>query len=356
MYDKPKAGETMTTLGETSSKLSIVRIIQVLLRESDKDHPLTQQEILTSLESKYGMAVNRKSIGRNLARLKEAGLPVKCREVSRMVNGKETSLSLDWYWDHVLSPEELQVLIDCLYFSHLSYQQVKQMAEKLKGLQSLSFQDGKGCIRNLPCSGKHGNGEEWIPVLSQAIDGKTQISFYYDHYEADGKRHHNCKISGEEKKYQVSPYVVIASDDWYYLLGNQEGREDISAFALDLLSQVEILDTPVRLQKNLKGQAKEEKLSDYLTAAQEMYTGYPEVCTFEADRHMMNDIVRDFGKTAHLLSATREKVTVEVMISQEALKAWSLRYAPKVRVLSPASLVKEVKEAAYELARLYGTL
>lgn len=346
----------MTAIGETGSKLSIVRIIQVLLRESDKDHPLTQQEILSYLEDKYGMVVNRKSIGRNLTRLREAGLPVKCREVSRMVNGKETSLSLDWYWDHVLSPEELQVLIDCLYFSHLSYQQVKQITEKLKGLQSLSFEDGKGCIRNLPCSWKHGNGEEWIAVLSTAIKEKKQISFYYDHYEADGKRHHNCKISGEEKKYQISPYVVIASDDWYYLLGNQEGREDISAFAVDLLAEVEILDTPVRLQKELSSQAKEEKLSDYLTAAQEIYVGYPEICTFEADRQVLSDIVRDFGKTAHLLSATQEKVTVEVMISPAALKAWSLRHAPEVRILSPAPLVKEVKEAAYELARLYGTL
>lgn len=346
----------MTAIGETGSKLSIVRIIQVLQRESDKDHPLTQQEILSYLETKYGMVVNRKSIGRNLNRLREAGLPVKCREVSRVVNGKETSLSLDWYWDHALSPEELQLLIDCLYFSHRSYQQVRQMTEKLKGGQSLSFDDRKGCIRNLPCSWKHGNGGEWIPALSAAIKEKNRVSFYYDHYEADGKRHHNCKISGEEKKYRVSPYVVIASDDWYYLLGNQEGREDISVFALDLLAEVEILDVPVRLQKELSGQAKTEKLSDYLTACQEIYAGYPEICTFEADRRLLSEVARDFGKTAHLLSATREKVTVEVMISPSALKAWSLHHAPWVRILSPAPLVKEVKEAAYELARLYGTL
>ena len=82
---------------ETGSKLSIIRIVQVLLRESDKDHPLSQQDILRLMESKYGMVVSRKSISRNLLRLKEAGLPVMCREVPRMVNGKEAPLSLDWY-------------------------------------------------------------------------------------------------------------------------------------------------------------------------------------------------------------------------------------------------------------------
>ena len=31
---------------DRGSKMSIMRIAQVLLRESDRDHPLTQQEIL----------------------------------------------------------------------------------------------------------------------------------------------------------------------------------------------------------------------------------------------------------------------------------------------------------------------
>ena len=66
-------------VSETGSKLSIIRIVQVLLRESDKDHPLSQQDILRLMESKYGMVVSRKSISRNLLRLKEAGLPVMCR-------------------------------------------------------------------------------------------------------------------------------------------------------------------------------------------------------------------------------------------------------------------------------------
>lgn len=346
----------MTAIGEKGSKLSIVRIIQVLLRESDKEHPLTQQEILEYLETRYGMVVNRKSIGRNLARLREAGLPVKCREVSRRVNGKDTSLSLDWYWDHVLTPEELQVVIDCLYFSHLPFPQVKQMAEKLKGLQSSSFDAGKGCIRNLPISPKTGNGEEWLPLLSKAMGEKKQISFFYDHYEADGKRHHNCLLSGEEKRYQLNPYELIASDDCYYLLGNQEGRKTMSAFSLDLLSEVEISDIAATPQKDLDGQAGEERLTDYLTACRYIYEGYPETCIFEADRRLLNDIIHDFGKAAHLVSASQEKVTVEVVISPKTLQAWSLQKAPAVRILAPACLVKEVKEAARELARLYGAL
>lgn len=156
------AGESV----DRGSKMSIMRIVQVLLRESDREHPLTQQEILDFMEKKYGMTVSRRSIGRNLNRLKEAGLPVVCREVTRVVNGKEAPLSLDWYWDHVVSQDELKVLIDLLYFSHLPAQQVRQLTEKLKRLQSRTFSDEKDNVKNLPSPGKpaEAGGESFHPV------------------------------------------------------------------------------------------------------------------------------------------------------------------------------------------------
>ena len=341
---------------DSGSKVSIVRIVQVLLRESDKENPLSQQEILRYLDEKYGMVISRKSIGRNLVRLREAGLPVKCREVSRMVNGKETSLSLDWYWDHVLSQEDLQALIDLLYFSHRPAQQVKQLTDKLKKLQICSFEDGKGCVKNIPMSFRNTDYTLLLQQLTQGIKGKKQIRFHYDHYEADGKRHHNVSPSGEEKWYQMSPYQLISSDERYYILGNQEGLESISAFSLDLMSDVEILDIPLRLQKELQGQAKEERYIDFFRPCQAMYTGSQEICRFEADWHLISDIVLDFGKTACLVSASQDKVTVEVTMQPKALKAWALQKAPHVRILSPSYLVREVKEAAQDLARLYGAL
>lgn len=346
----------MTTISDSGSKVSIVRIVQVLLRESDKDHPLTQQEIMNLMEKKYGMTVNRKSIGRNLSRLREAGLPVKCREVPRMVRGKETSLSLDWYWDHVLSADDLKCLIDLLYFSHLPAQQIKQLAEKLKKLQISTFEDGKGCVRNIPSPGKTVDWDGAVSVISEALREKKRIRFFYDHYEADGKKHHNYTPSGEDKVYDVSPYQLIASDGRYYMLGNQEGSERISSFDLEMMADLEILDAPARLQKELESQAKEEKLSEFLMAYQGVHGGSLETCTFEADRRLMSDILLDFGKAAHVVSASQDKVMVEVVVQPEALKAWTLKKAPAAKILSPAYLVKEVREALQDLARLYGIL
>lgn len=338
----------------TGSKLSIIRIVQVLLRDSDRSHPLSQQDILTKLDEDFGMVVSRKSVGRNLMRLKEAGLPVVCREVPRMVNGKETTLSLDWYWDHILTPEDLKTVIDTLYFSHLSTNEVRSLSDKLKHIQSRSFLDGKEWVWNLPQPQRCTVLADTAAVLLQALKDKKQISFHYDRYGVDGKKYHHTTEGGTEMVYRGTPFRVVASDGRYALLINLEGSADLSAFFLDLMSDVEILPEAAKPQKTVDSLEQGEKLMDFLYPVEHLYVGSPELCTFEADRELMTDIVYDFGKAATVKSAGQSKITVEVTAPPAALKAWALSHAPHVKIISPAPLVKEFREAGEGLARLYG--
>ena len=54
-------------------KLALLRILQILQKYSDCDHPLTQEDIALHLENDYGIEIERKAIGRNIALLKDAG-------------------------------------------------------------------------------------------------------------------------------------------------------------------------------------------------------------------------------------------------------------------------------------------
>ena len=163
----------MTGLAERKGrgrKISIVHIAQILLSESDA------QQILAFLRERYGMEMDRKAVRRNLEALRGGGLPVVCREVKRVIEGKPAPLSLDWYWDHDLTKEDMKALIDLLYFSHLPAAEVRQLAQKLKNLYMRPFDDGKAAVKN-------------IPALNQLEPPKKMIQFFYDHYEADGKRY-----------------------------------------------------------------------------------------------------------------------------------------------------------------------
>ena len=58
------------------TKSALLRILQILEQYSDFDHPLKQQDIIDYLDKDYGIAIERKAVGRNLSLLKEAGYEV----------------------------------------------------------------------------------------------------------------------------------------------------------------------------------------------------------------------------------------------------------------------------------------
>ncbi len=339
---------------ETGRKISIVRIAQILFYESDEEHPLSQQQILARLQEKYGLEMDRKAVRRNLMALRDNGLPVECREVDRVIRGREAPLSLDWYWKHEMTKADIQTLIDLLYFSHLPTLQVKQISEKLKRLHRQGFNDGKSGVRNIPAVQRPVPPQDTLSVLSDAIGKKKQVQFFYDHYEADGKKHHGRMSDGKDRSYVVNPYVVAASDGRYFLLGSIDDKEEITAFAVELIAEAKMTDREVRPQKTIRGAETGIRTSDFLATVSRTYLGAPEVCRFDADWHLMTDIITDFGKSAFLVSATQGRVLVEVNAPPAVVRAWVLKNAPLVKVVSPVSLVKSVRDAAADLTRLYG--
>ena len=62
--------------GMEPKKLALLRILAILEQYSDEKHPLTQEEILSRLDRDYGITLERKAVGRNLALLREAGYEI----------------------------------------------------------------------------------------------------------------------------------------------------------------------------------------------------------------------------------------------------------------------------------------
>ena len=88
---------------------------------------------------------------------------------------------------------------------------------------------------------------------------------YYDHYEADGKRHHGRLPSGEDRLLSVSPLLIIASDDRYALLAEKD-EGGIEVYFLDLMSDVKLLEDPAS-DTLTQAQIQALKPSDYLYSA-----------------------------------------------------------------------------------------
>lgn len=67
--------KTMENMG--NKKLALLYLLQIVQKESDPDHPLTQQDLIDKLYRDYGILLERKAVSRNLSLLREAGYEIE---------------------------------------------------------------------------------------------------------------------------------------------------------------------------------------------------------------------------------------------------------------------------------------
>lgn len=76
-----------------------------------------------------------------------------------------------------------------------------------------------------------------------------------------------------------------------------------------------------------------------------MFGGESVTVIFEAKRSIVNQILDWFDGNVKFINETPQKVECRVHVNREAFKYWALQYMQSVKVLSPASLVFDVREA-----------
>ena len=73
-----------------NQKQKLFRILEMLMRETDEDHGLTINEIISRLEE-YGISAERKSLYNDFLVLEEMGIPVSKNK------SKQTRYFIDFY-------------------------------------------------------------------------------------------------------------------------------------------------------------------------------------------------------------------------------------------------------------------
>ena len=101
-------------------KLALIRVLQILEKHSDCEHPIKHDKIVDLLEIEYGLTIERKAIGRNISLLNEAGYDI------------ETTKKGSYLAERTFEDSELKLLIDGVLSSkHITPKQSKELIEKL---------------------------------------------------------------------------------------------------------------------------------------------------------------------------------------------------------------------------------
>ena len=343
--------------GKQPKKMLIMNILDILKKYTDENHRLSQKEIMDILEREYDMKVERKAVKRNLLNLIDYGYHVEYSESVRInKNGEEENVYTDWYLEREFSDAELRLLIDSLLFSrHIPYSQCKMLIEKLENLSNRYFKSRVKHIQTLP-DNELPNRQLFytIEILDQAITKGRQVSFHYNEYHTDRMLHPRIDQEGNVRTYIVNPYQMAAVNGRYYLICNYDKYDDVSNYRVDRITDIKLLETPVKPMKKVKGLEHGLNLPKHMAEHVYMFTGESVPVTFRAKKYLMTDLFDWFGKDMKFSDETEEEVTVRVTVNLDAMRKWALQYALHVKVLKPERLVDMLKEDVRQAAEQYG--
>ena len=345
--------------GKQPKKMLIMNILDILKRYTDEDHRLTQKEIMDILEREYDMKVERKAVKRNLLNLIDYGYHVEYSESVRInKKGEEEIVYTDWYLERDFSDAELRLLIDSLLFSrHIPYSQCKTLTEKLENLSNRYFKSRVKHIQTLP-DNELPNRQLFytIEILDQAITKGRQVSFCYNEYHTDKMLHPRIDHEGNVRTYIVNPYQMAAVNGRYYLICNYDKYDDVSNYRVDRITDIKLLETPLKPMKKVKGLEHGLNLPKHMAEHVYMFTGESVPVTFRAKKYLLTDLFDWFGKEMRFTDETEDEVTVRVTVNLDAMRKWALQYALHVKVLKPERLVDMLKEDVKRAAEQYGVL
>ena len=305
-----------------SKKLAPLLILEILKKNSDFNHPMKQDEIISYLDKEYGVSMERKAVGRNIQLLIDAGYEI------------DTSKKGTYFDGQLLDDSEIHLVIDSILASkHISAQQSKSLINRIASLSNKYFKKHVKNIYSLEQRDKTESNSIFlnIEIVDEAISKDKQVIFDYNKYGIDKKLH---KTSTQI----ISPYQLLLHNQRYYLLGHSDYWNKIAYFRLDRITNMCIYDKPLKEIRTIKGYENGidyKKLSTqtpYLYADEE-----PVKISFYADESIIDQVIDWFGKDIDI-KEEKGKIKVTIKALPTPTKYWLLQYGEHTFVLEPKYL------------------
>ncbi|MDR2586939.1 MAG: WYL domain-containing protein [Coriobacteriales bacterium] len=369
-------------------KMLALNILNILRKYTDRDHRLSQKEIVELLERDYQMVVDRKAVRRNLDNLIDAGYDIEFSfKERRLKNAAATSdsphsssnnpaatsrpaqpgdpqpgdpqtetVTTGWYINREFEDSELRLLIDSLLFSHqIPSAQCRQLIDKLKGLSNQYFNARVKHVHSLP-EIKSTNRQIFytIQVLDEAIDRGMQVSFEYGASDTKGQLNPRLDDEGRPRAYRIDPYQLVATNGRYYLICRFDPYDELAYYRVDRILNIELLETPVKPLRELPGLEAGLDLPRHMAEHVYMFSGAAVRTRFRINRSALMHVFDWFGGDVCFENETDKSVEVILRVNEQAMCYWALQFYEHVEVLEPQSLRKSLQEAGCSIVEKYG--
>lgn len=315
--------------GLEAKKLALLRILQILHKYSDLQHPLTQEKIAYYLDSEYGIVIERKAISRNISLLMDADVEIgHCR---------------DGYYLETREFEdtELKLLVDSVLCNqNITAKHSADLIEKLCKLSNKYFRSHVKNVYAVKDWNKSDNAALFfnIEMIDMAINEGKQVQYDYNKYGKDKKLH---KSSFQ----RATPYQLILHNQRYYLMGYSEYWGNMIFHRLDRITNIKIYDAPAYPLKKVPGYESGIDYKKISTTMPYLHSDKPERVEMLADAWVIDQVVDWFGKDLAVRETDDpEKIIISLCANPYAMSLWALQYVNYIEVISPAHLRNKIRD------------
>ncbi|MBE6969409.1 MAG: WYL domain-containing protein [Ruminococcaceae bacterium] len=302
-------------------KLKLLRLMEILLSQTDENHPMSVAEMITRLE-KYNIRAERKSIYDDLEALRLFGLDVvisRGRGCGYYIGSRDFELP------------ELKLLVDSVQSSKFITQKKTESLigkiEKLASVYDAELLHRQVYVRNRV---KSMNESVYYNVdsISAAIGNNKRIHFRYYEYTIEKER----KFRHDGAVYEISPFALIWDDENYYMLGWDAAAARMKHFRVDKMEGI------VEGEAGREGKSVFEQMdvSAYSQKVFGMFTGEEVSVNLRFHRHLAGAVMDRFGKEVMLVPDGDEHFTVSVpVVLSPKFYAWVFSFGTEAEILAP---------------------
>lgn len=323
-------------------KLLILRILEILIEYSDCDHKLRQGDIISLLRVQYGIECERKAVARNIEFLQQAGYDIVSDNSGSYLAEKKFEAG------------ELRLLIDSVLSNrNICKAHTKGLIEKLVKEGGKYFKSYAKHVVNLDDWQKDESRDYFynIELLCEAIESKVKVEFLTNSYGTDKKLH--CR---RESKLLVNPYQLFLKNGHYYLACNYDKYDNLIYCRIDRISDISLTKLPVKPLSDIKGYENGINLGRLNNTMPYLFEDEPtriEFVTANYAQGMIDNVIDWFGRDVQITELSDGNYKFALTASPRAMRFWILQFGKYVKVLSPQSLVENIKDDINEMKKLY---
>ena len=326
-------------------RIRLLKLWEILSRDTDDEHPLGTEEILSKLAN-AGIECVRTTLYEDIKTLQKYGYEIFCLR----------STSNQYYvCDRSMSVPEVLILMDAVQAAgFITERKTAELVDKVAKLAG--SQRAEVLKRNIVefTVAKSTNEKILYAVseISQAIINRKKIYFNCFDYDLKYNKVYRMKKSDPTKVrgYKVNPLGTVFDNGYYYLFCFDDFFGKISHYRIDRMDGVRMLEEDITDGVEVN----DFDLSTRKRQLFSMFGGETITVEIEADKCLIDVIHDKFGNMAllHGKNDTLVCFSAEVQVSPTFL-AWCCSFGNKLKVVAPDTVVNTVKDYIEELRGCY---